>query len=94
MMGYAARAQPIMLVSLSAILLPFLLLTSGCVADTGTYYQVDNRTDQILEIFIENLPHCDAPPEEVSRCATMEIRPNPVLVPPDYKYSIKASTKE
>ncbi|UCH52015.1 MAG: hypothetical protein JSV54_04565, partial [Chloroflexota bacterium] len=61
-------------------------------AEPGHRYQVDNRTDQTLEIFIDNLRQCDAPPGEMSRSGTIDIPPYDIW--PDEKYAIEARTED
>ena len=87
------RRQSILLILMIMALL-ILLMTSGC--DPGSYLTVDNRTDQTVEIFIENLNHVDVPPRQVVNFGTMEIWPesDPPWGTEDYKYLIEAKTKQ
>ncbi|MFC2066585.1 hypothetical protein ACFLUO_05955 [Chloroflexota bacterium] len=61
-MKYRVKMQRAALIFFSIILL--LLLLTGCVGEPGSYIQIDNRTDQTLAMFIDELQEVDIPPGE------------------------------
>ena len=86
--------QRLKLIIYTTLLLLFFFM--GCTGDPGSYIQIDNRTDQTLVIFIDELQEVDIPPSEVLRFGTTTIwpDPNPPWGTEDYLYLIEAKTEK
>ena len=89
--GKIARPALIFICTILMFILP-----AGCTClprDPGTWFTVDNKTDQELGIYIDKLHSVDIPPQEVSRFITTSVYPSPDVYPADKKFLIEAKTK-
>ena len=87
--------QRIALMVISTILPLFLFTNCGSnpgFGDQGVYFQVDNRTDQSLVIFIDNLRRASVQPREVIKFGTLAILPKNIY-PIDKKFLVEAKTE-